>query len=106
LGSPHFNLLAQNLFIHWLRNHETAMLSDFLGVLGIDHDGHGCVEDFPQSVEPRKAKKAVALIYDRYPQERVEVYLNLLDSITGIEWPGLDEWMRKFRKPDLETQNA
>lgn len=89
LGLPNFEILGQNLFITWLGTTQEAMMVAFLDQLGIKHDGHGYAEGFPENVEADKLKKAVEALYAAFPEAKVNVYLGVMERVSGVSWPAL-----------------
>ena len=67
---------------------ETALLSDFLNSLGIEHKD-GAVDDLPESVEDEKLDAAIQLLLDKHPPEKVAVYLNAFAEMNEVDWPNL-----------------
>lgn len=94
LGLPQFDLAAQNLIIVWLSETQAGMLVSFLDALGIAHDGKGYADAFPESVEPERLRAAVEGIYGAHDAGRVSLYLRVLDRISGVDWPGLENMIR------------
>lgn len=89
LALPNFEILGQNLFITWLGQTQEAMMVAFLDQLGIKHDGHGYAEGFPENVDAAPLKKAVEALYGAFPEEKVNVYLGVMERISGVQWPAL-----------------
>ena len=89
LALPNFEIIGQNLFITWLGMTQETMMTAFLDHLGIKHDGHGYAEAFPESVEDGKLKKAVESLYAAYPEDKVNVYLGVMERVSGVSWPAL-----------------
>ncbi|MDX6767146.1 MAG: hypothetical protein SFU85_10170 [Candidatus Methylacidiphilales bacterium] len=94
LGLPDFELLGQNLLIVWLGQTQDAMLSAFLDHMGIKHDGKGYAESFPESVEEARLKKAVTALYEAFPAEKVNIYLGVMERVSGVSWPALAPLVR------------
>ena len=98
LGLPNFEILGQNLFITWLGQTQEAMMVSFLDSLGIKHDGHGYAEGFPESMDDSKLKKAVDALYQAFAEDKVNVYLGVMERVSGIQWPALAPMLR-FKSP-------
>jgi hypothetical protein len=94
LGMPQFDVLGHNLVINWLRISGEPMLVAFLDGVGLKHDGHGCAEEFPESVDASKVEQACKSLYDKFPAEKVGVYLQLFPNITGVDW-GTEKFVKK-----------
>jgi hypothetical protein len=88
LGRPRMNVAAATLIRGWLMKSETALLSDFLNTLGIEHKD-GAVDDLPESVADEKLKAAIQLLLEKYPAEKVAVYLNAFAEMNEVDWPNL-----------------
>ena len=86
LGTPGFSTQDNNLVINWLRRDGVPMMALFLDTLGIPHDGEGCVERFPESVDEARLTKACATLYEKFPADRVSFYLRLFPGLSGTEW--------------------
>jgi hypothetical protein len=95
LGLPNFYVLTQNLVMNWLVADESEMLASFLDQLGIEHDGEGCVDMFPETMDDGKLKAAVDGLYAAFPEEKVTLYLNTFDDVSGCNWAGLKDLIRQ-----------
>jgi hypothetical protein len=95
LGLPNYYVLAQNLIMNWLVADESKMLAFFLDQLGIGHDGQGCVDNFPETVDAARLKAAVEALYGAFDAEKVTVYLKTFDAVSGCDWPGLKDLIRE-----------
>lgn len=104
MGLPAFEVLAQNLIIHWLKQERSGMVIAFLDALGIAHDGRGFADEFPEEVPQAKLKAAVKTLLKEYPEEEVAFYLNIFDSLTGTEWDGLEELIPKPNQEAIKGQ--
>ena len=76
------------------------MLADFLDTLGIEHK-NGVVEDFPQKVEDAKLNEAVDKLLEKYPQEKVLLYLNSFSAMNDAPWEGLTKRLQEDRRLQL-----
>ena len=94
LGSPPFDAMTHNLFSDWLLHQEQKMMVAFLNSLGIEHDGAGCAEQFPEDPDPEKLKKAVERLYQQFDEEKVTLYLTLFEAVAGCHWPQLETLIR------------
>lgn len=95
LQLPNFHVVTQNLMILWLAKTQVPMMTTFLDSLEIKHDGQGSVDAFPEAVDPIKLAKAVTVLYDTFPEEKVTAYLSVLDSVAGVNWPELVPLLKK-----------
>lgn len=95
MGLPVFEVLAQNLVIHWLKQDRADMVIAFLDALGIGHDGRGFVDDFPEKMPKAKLKSAMKNLLQDYPQEEVAFYLTIFDTLSGAQWEDLEELIPK-----------
>jgi len=89
LGTIPFAVLAQSLAVNWLSHEGNAMMSGFLDALSIPHDGHGCAQEFPESVPDKKLKSAVNQLSQSYPSEDLYFYLGIFEDLSGTQWDGL-----------------
>jgi hypothetical protein len=88
LGRPRMNVAAATLIRGWLMKSETALLSDFLNTLGIEHK-EGAVDDLPGAVDDEKLNAAIQFLLDKHPAEKVAVYLNAFAEMNEVDWPNL-----------------
>lgn len=89
LGTMAFDLITQNLLADWLFHHEQKMMAAFLDSLGISHDGSGCVDQFPETMEEEKLKKAVDHLYQTFDGDKVTLYLRIFEAVASCRWPAL-----------------
>lgn len=83
--------IADHLLQVWLiRKHETMLIS-FIDKLGIPHNGHGVVDDLPETLDADKLKEAVDALFASYPAGAVSVYLHMFQNQTEEGWPELQE---------------
>jgi hypothetical protein len=99
LALPLMDVLSQNLLLHWLAQEAHPLMATFLNELGIAHDGKGCVEEFPATVDPARLAKAVETLYASFPAEKVTLYLRTFDSVSGCQWPGLTDLVQNPATP-------
>jgi hypothetical protein len=92
LGRKLSDSLASHLLQAWLFGAHKQMLCDFLDAMEIKHDDDGTVEDLPAAPPKEKIAAAVAHLLEKYPAERVAVYLHAFrDMDSAVQWPPLDE---------------
>jgi len=100
LGLPNFQVLSQNLLMQWLVHDQSKMMASFLDSLGIEHDGKGCVDSFPEAIDEAKLKSGVEKLYADFPEEKVTVYLRTFDVLSGANWPALSPLIRETAAPE------
>lgn len=100
LQLPQFEVLAQNLVIHWLSQEKREMVTGFLDHLKIPHDENGFAEDFPEDMPKGSLKKAVDRLLKEGPEEDVWFYLRIFDNLTGTEWKALEELLPEPEEPE------
>lgn len=88
LSRPRMNVAAAGLIRGWLMKNQSAMLSDFLNALGIENKD-GTVDNLPDKVEDEKLKAAVNVILEKYPKEKVAIYLHAFDEMNEVRWENL-----------------
>jgi hypothetical protein len=89
LARPALSASADSLLLHWLVKKQSAILIDFLDVLGIKHQ-RGVVENLPASVEDAALKSAVDSLLAKHPPQVVAVYLHAFNSMNGPNWTNLN----------------
>ncbi len=83
--------IGDHLLQVWLiRKHETMLVS-FIEKLGIAHNGHGVVDDLPDSLDADKLHEAVDALFEKYPAGAVSIYLHMFQNQTEEGWPELQE---------------
>lgn len=91
LKNPLSAAMAFQSISSWLITKQEPMLVDFLGHLGIPHDGHGCCDDFPENPPSRETlKSAVDFLLTKYPQPHVAVYLHAFNNMPDTCWDTLE----------------
>lgn len=100
LTRPRMQNTAATLLRGWLVKTETPMLSDFLDTLGIQHK-NGVVEDFPKDVDTAKLNEAVDKLLEKYPQEKVLVYLNSFSAMNDAPWESLTKRLKEDQRLQL-----
>jgi hypothetical protein len=100
LTRPRLQSTAATLLRGWLVKTEGPMLGDFLETIGIPHKG-GVVEDFPESVEDEKVNAAVDKLLEKYPQEKVLVYVNSFSVMNDAPWESLTKRLREDQRLQL-----
>ncbi|MDR1146087.1 MAG: hypothetical protein LBK71_08140 [Verrucomicrobiales bacterium] len=93
LGWSKFDVLGHNLVINWLRVAGEPMMVAFLDAVEVRHDGRGCTENFPATVAAAKLATACQLLYEKFPAEKVTLYLQLFPNISGVRW-GLEQHLK------------
>jgi hypothetical protein len=76
------------------------MLADFLDTLGIEHK-NGVVEDFPETVDEAKLNAAIDKLLEKYPQEKVLVYLNSFSAMNDAPWDSLTKRLQEDKRLQL-----
>lgn len=94
LSRPRMEEAAASLLRGWLLKQENSLICDFLDSLSIPHD-KGVVNDFPPSLDDAQLKATVDLLLNKYPAERVIVYLHTVRATSGVEWPNLDQLLQE-----------
>ena len=95
--------LASHLLQAWLLGANKQMLCDFLDAMEIKHDDDGTVDDLPAAPPKEKIGGAISALLDKYPAERVAVYLHAFrDMDSAVQWPALDEILTE--EPRLKLQ--
>lgn len=79
--------IADHLLQVWLIRKHEGMLVTFIDKLGIPHNGHGVVDDLPESIDEEKLKEAVDTLFDKYPAGAVSIYLHMFQNQTPEGWP-------------------
>src|SRR5262245_50377221 len=64
-----------SLYPNWLLKKHTALLTDFLEVLGIQHE-NGVVESLPKTVADDQLKAGVESLLAKHTREAVAIYLH------------------------------
>lgn len=100
LTRPRMQNTAATLLRGWLVKTESAMLGDFLDTLGVPHKS-GVVEDFPKTVETDKLNAAVDKLLEKYPQEKVLVYLNSFSAMNDAPWESLTKRLQEDKRLQL-----
>ena len=100
LTRPRMQASAATLLRGWLVKTESEMLADFLDTLGIQHK-NGVVEDFPETVDEAKINAAVDKLLEKYPQEKVLVYLNSFSAMNDAPWESLTKRLQDDKRLQL-----
>lgn len=100
LTRPRMQNSAATLLRGWLVKTEAPMLTDFMDTLGIAHK-NGVVEDFPETVDEAKVNAAVDKLLEKYPQEKVLVYLNSFSAMNDAPWESLTKRLREDKRLQL-----
>lgn len=83
--------IADHLLQVWLIRKHEQMLVSFIEKLGIAHNGHGVVDDLPETLDAGKLKEAVDSLFASYPAGAVSIYLHMFQNQTEEGWPELQE---------------
>ena len=100
LTRPRMAATAATLLRGWLVKTESAMLVDFLDTLGVEHK-NGVVEDFPDKVDDAKVNAAVDKLLEKYPHEKVLVYLNSFSAMNDAPWESLTKRLQDDKRLQL-----
>jgi hypothetical protein len=100
LTRPRMQASAATLLRGWLVKTEAGMLADFLDTLGIEHK-NGVVEYFPETVDETKVNAAVDKLLEKYPQEKVLVYLNSFSAMNDAPWEPLTRRLKEDKRLQL-----
>jgi len=83
--------IADHLLQVWLIRKHEQMLISFIEKLGIAHNGHGVVDELPETLDAEKLKEAVDSLFASYPAGAVSIYLHMFQNQTDEGWPELRE---------------
>lgn len=100
LTRPRMQASAATLLRGWLLKTETEMLSDFLDTIGIAHK-NGMAEDFPETVDEQKINAAVDKLLEKYPHDKVMVYLNSFSVMNDAPWESLSHRLKEDARLQL-----
>ena len=100
LSRPRFEEVSGNLLGAWLLKSQTAMLTEFLDTMKVEHTD-GVVKEFPESVDDEPLSTAIEKLLANYPQEIVVVYLNAFCSINTSPWKNLETLLREDSRLQL-----
>ena len=100
LTRPRMQNTAATLLRGWLVKTESQMLADFLDELGVAHK-NGVVEDFPETVDESKLNAAVDKLLEKYPHEKVLVYLNSFSAMNDAPWEPLTRRLQEDKRLQL-----
>ncbi len=82
--------IADHLLQVWLVRKHEGMLITFLDKVGINHNGHGVVEEaLPETLDADKLKEAVDTLFNQFPAGAVSVYLQMFQNQTETGWSEL-----------------
>lgn len=87
--------VSEHVLQIWLLKSQQEMLIEFLDALGVEHDDEGTVDDLPETLDPKKLKKAVDLLLGKYPQENVVLYLHMFQMQRPGGWEEVTEILEK-----------
>ena len=94
LGTVRLEEVAAIVLRTWLLKSQSAMVSEFLDLMGIPHQA-GVVEKLPDSVDDGKLKSAIENLLAKYPHPKVAVYLHAFYSTNDPHWLNLDALLRE-----------
>ncbi len=97
LGTARMEEVAGNLLRAWLLKAQSAMVIEFLDLLGIAHQA-GVVEVLPATVEDAKLQSAIEGLLAKYPHPKVAVYLHAFDATNDVHWPNLAALLREDKR--------
>ncbi len=100
LTRPRMQASAANLLRGWLVKSESDMLVQFLDTLGVEHK-NGVVEDFPESMDEAKLNQAIDKLLEKYPQEKVTVYLSSFSAMNDAPWESLSKRLQQDKRLQL-----
>ncbi|MEM9400606.1 MAG: hypothetical protein AAF984_10390 [Verrucomicrobiota bacterium] len=106
LSLPMCHVVTQNLLMNWLGKDKVEMLNKFLDGLNIEHDGSGCASNFPEKMDSETLKLAVDTLYEKFDESAVSLYLKTFDSLTGMNWSGIDDLIRTNKVENVEAENS
>ena len=105
LGRPALALAADSLLRNWLLKKHTALLTDFLDALHIQHE-KGVVENLPKSVDDLALKTAVEMLLAKHPAGAVAVYLHAFNSMNAESWSNLEALLQSEPRLALKRGGA
>jgi hypothetical protein len=100
LTRPRMQNTTATLLRGWLLKTESAMLIDFLDALEVPHK-NGVVEDFPETMDEAKVNAAVDKLLEKYPHEKVLVYLNSFSAMNDAPWESLTKRLQEDKRLQL-----
>ncbi|HRX53228.1 MAG: hypothetical protein R3F31_13290 [Verrucomicrobiales bacterium] len=80
---------AEQLLQLWLLKARGAMLTSFLDMAGISHDGKGGIDDLPETLDGEKLNGAIDKILEEYPADHVKLYLHVFQLQKPGGWDAL-----------------
>ncbi len=100
LTRPKMQPSAATLLRGWLVKSESQMLTDFLNALEIPNK-NGVVEDFPETMDADKLNKAIDQLLEKYPPEKVTVYLSSFSAMNDEPWEALTARLNEDKRLQL-----
>jgi hypothetical protein len=94
LSRPALEVISDNLLRAWLLKKHTAVLTDFLDALKIQHE-KGVVEDLPQTVDDAALGSAIDTLLQKHPPDLVAIYLHAFNDMNEARWPNLDSRLKE-----------
>ena len=83
--------ISDHLLQVWLIRKHEHMLVAFIEKLGIQHNGHGVVDELPEKLDPEQLKVAVDELFANNPAGAASVYLHMFQNQTEEGWPELQD---------------
>jgi hypothetical protein len=96
--------IATQVLQLWLLKAHTALLTEFLDGLGIEHDGEGAADDIPDDLDAKKLKSTVAALLKKHDPELVSVYLHIFQLQRNEGWEELTKIIDST--PELQLGSA
>lgn len=87
--------IGDHLLQVWLLRKHKSMLVDFLNHLGIEHNGHGVVDNLPEELDAEKLAVAVDSLFEKYPAGVASVYLQMFQLQVDKGFASLAEVLEK-----------
>jgi hypothetical protein len=104
LGRKRNEDLALELLQNWVLQARTEMVVQFLGDLGIAHDGEGLIDQTPNEPAPELVDQAVERLLSGFPAEDVGIYLHLFVTMDPAGWNHLRQLLEI--RPELRLPRA
>lgn len=87
---------SEQLLQLWLLKTQGEMLTSFLDLAGVAHDGKGGIDDLPEALDEEKLTAAIDQTLEKYPADHVKLYLHVFQ----LQKPGGWEELRKALESD------
>lgn len=82
--------IAEQVSQVWLMKARKEMLTKFLDLLEIEHDGEGAADELPEDLDEEKLNSAIDQLLGEFPPEEVKLYLHLFRRQKNGGWANLD----------------